>query len=125
MRQYFYFALIALSVSCREQGAETTFTQVQSNVLVPSCSFSSCHGSGTGGLAFDGSTADYSELVNALSLADPNKILVVPGDSDASYLIQKLEGSAGIIGDPMPPGALLSPAVIESVRDWIDAGALP
>ena len=45
----------------------------------------------------------------------------VPGDADASYLVQKLEGADGISDDPMPPPAGgLDAEKIERVRSWID-----
>ena len=49
---------------------------------------------------------------------------MAPGDPDASYLIHKLEGRAGITGDRMPQGGpFLSSADIAVIRSWIQAGA--
>jgi hypothetical protein len=45
---------------------------------------------------------------------------VVPGDPDASLLVQKLEGAAGGI---MPPGGMLAADRIAAVRQWITDGA--
>jgi len=51
-------------------------------------------------------------------------MLVAPGDPEASYLIHKLEGRAGIAGDRMPQGGpFLSSADIAVIRSWIQAGA--
>lgn len=51
--------------------------------------------------------------------------LVEPGDADNSYLVHKLEGRMGIVGDPMPPrGDPLGADEIAAIRDWINAGAL-
>ena len=44
----------------------------------------------------------YNNLVNAPSRQKPGAMLVVPGDPDNSYLIQKLEGRAGIAQLRMP-----------------------
>lgn len=49
---------------------------------------------------------------------------VSAGDPDASYLVRKLEGAAGITGARMPLGGPpLDPALIANVRAWITAGA--
>jgi hypothetical protein len=100
-----------------------TFTEVEAEVLGPSCAFSSCHGAGAGELTLDGQ-ADHARLVDVAAVAAPGEVLVIPGDPDGSYLIAKLEGHAGIVGEPMPPPAGgLDPEMIELVRSWIEAGA--
>ncbi len=101
--------------------AELTFSEVDT-LLVQSCGFSSCHGSGTGGLTLDGE-GDYDALVGVESAASAGSILVVAGDADGSYLIEKMEGAEAITGDPMPPSGLLDQATIDQIRDWIDRGA--
>ncbi|MFN7142154.1 MAG: hypothetical protein ACK4YP_00135, partial [Myxococcota bacterium] len=68
-----------------------TLTQVQAEILTPSCAFSTCHGGGGGGAAdldlSDGRS--HAELVGVESTDAPGEILVVPGDPDASYLVKK------------------------------------
>lgn len=103
-------------------GGEPTFSRVRDEVLVPSCAFSSCHGSGTGGLSIDES-GGYEALVDVESVGMPGEILVIPGDPDQSYLVRKLEGGPDIAGDEMPPGGLLDEERLQLVRDWIAAGA--
>ena len=51
-------------------------------------------------------------------------MLVAPADPDASYLIRKLEDTAGITGSRMPlgVGALLQ-SEIDAILQWIDDGA--
>ncbi len=102
---------------------EPTFTNVQETALV-SCGISStCHtGAGAAGLSLDEDVA-YDELVGVESSGAPGSVLVVAGDADGSYLVQKLEGAAGISGDVMPPDAPLPSDQIALVREWIDAGA--
>lgn len=55
--------------------------------------------------------------------------LVTPGDSSQSYLMYKLDGThlgVGGSGDSMPPGLpLLDQDTRDSIRGWIDEGALP
>lgn len=65
----------------------------------------------------------YAQLVNMPSFQVPSLNRVAPGDAENSYLIHKLEGRAGIVGDPMPPGGLLTTEQIDVIRQWINNGA--
>lgn len=65
----------------------------------------------------------HASLVNAPSIQTALD-LVAPGDAESSYLIHKIEGRPGIVGDLMPPsGDPLTEAEIGAIRDWIAAGA--
>lgn len=101
-----------------------TFTEVYA-VLEPSCAISTCHAVGSGnGMELDDAGA-YDALVDAPALGAPGQTLVVPSDPDGSYLVQKLEGTTGIAGAPMPPPfGGQDPADVQLIRDWIAAGAL-
>ena len=51
---------------------------------------------------------------------------IAPGRPEASYLMHKLEGTAGGvggIGTQMPLGGQLSAAQIDTVRAWVLSGA--
>jgi hypothetical protein len=51
---------------------------------------------------------------------------VTPGNPDASYLIQKLEGTPGIVALRMPRNAPpLDQTTISVIRQWISNGAQP
>ena len=67
----------------------------------------------------------YSALVNAPSRARAGAVLVVPGDPDNSYLIQKLEGRTGIAGLRMPRNGppYLTDGQMLIIRRWIETGA--
>lgn len=66
----------------------------------------------------------YAALVNAASQQIASQVRVVPGDPDRSYLVKKLEGGPGIVGDQMPRLAPpLDQSTIDLVRDWIKRGA--
>ncbi len=65
----------------------------------------------------------FSNLVNRQSVQVALD-LVEPNDAENSYLIHKLDGRAGIVGDRMPPaGPFLSQADIDVIKQWINAGA--
>ena len=65
----------------------------------------------------------FSNLVNRQSIQVALD-LVEPNDAENSYLIHKLDGRAGIVGDRMPVGGpFLSAADIDVIKQWINAGA--
>ena len=106
---------------------DATFSWVHTNVILESCS---CHQDGqhSSGLAgLDDAGTAYTALVGAESGGSPGMNLVEPGDSDASYLMHKLDGthdSVGGAGSQMPlSGCCLEDDVRDTIRDWIDAGA--
>jgi hypothetical protein len=66
----------------------------------------------------------YKELLNQASQQLGTAVRVVSGDPDRSYLVKKLEGSKGIVGEVMPRLAPERPqAEIDAVRSWIKRGA--
>jgi hypothetical protein len=67
----------------------------------------------------------YLQLVNVPSRNKPGAIRVIPGDPDGSYLIQKIEGTPGIVGERMPRtgGPYLTPNQVVIIRRWIQLGA--
>ena len=71
----------------------------------------------------DGSS--YAQLVNIASTGKPGAVRVIPGDPDNSYLIQKIEGAPGIVGQRMPrtTGPFLTPGQVLIIRSWIRQGA--
>jgi hypothetical protein len=99
-----------------------TFSDVQSQVFDASCVIH--HGSpATGGLDLR-SPQSFANLVNVGSPVSGISF-VIPNDADGSYLVQKLEGSAGIQGEQMLFGGTpISATLMQLVRDWINGGAL-
>jgi hypothetical protein len=99
-----------------------TLGQVQ-EVFTANCAFGGCHGGGTPreGMSLVAGQA-YADIVNVPSNQVPSLDRIEPGDPDASYLIDKIEGT-GLLqrmpagGDPLPP------ATIQLIRDWVSAGA--
>ena len=65
-------------------------------------------------------------LVDGPSHDAPGRVFVVPRDLEASYLLDKIDGAAGIVGDRMPPGGSGRVAItqIGALRSWIADGAV-
>ena len=110
------------------QGLQASLDSIQANVFAVSCAFSGCHSGPTGpglptGLNLTSADASFANLVNVASVEVPTVLRVAPGDADASYLVQKLEGTAAV-GGQMPAGSPpLDQATIDIIRAWIDSGA--
>lgn len=99
------------------------FRSIQSHVFTPRCS--GCHAGATAprGLRLD-ATNSYVLLVGVASGQVPALKRVAAGDPDNSYLIQKLEGHAGV-GQRMPLGGpYLDAASVNVIRTWIKNGAV-
>ena len=110
------------------QGLQPSLDSIQANVFGPTCAVAGCHSGPPGGSlpqGMDLSSADasFASLVGVSSVQNPALLRVSAGDADGSYLVQKLEGTAGI-GQRMPAGgAPLDQATIDVIRAWIDSGA--
>ena|SRR5687767_11653699 len=99
---------------------------IQAQIFDPVCT--PCHSdvgrSPAAGLNLKAGSA-FSNLVGVTSSNNPPAVRVVAGNANGSYIVQKLEGAAGIVGERMPRNnAPLSDAQIKMIRDWIAAGAL-
>jgi hypothetical protein len=98
------------------------FNSIQSNVFTPVCT--RCHSGATAprGLRLDDANS-YALLVGVASGEAPGLQRVKPGDPNASYLVQKLEGTAAV-GQRMPLGGPYLPqSTIDVIRQWITNGA--
>ena len=103
-----------------------TLLDVQTQVLTPRCAVSGCHVSGTApfGLDMSSVSASSANLIGVTSAEKPALLRVSAGDSANSYMYWKLSGNPNINGDPMPAsGGPLSPADLDLIAAWIDAGA--
>ncbi|MEC9073460.1 MAG: hypothetical protein VX938_13800, partial [Myxococcota bacterium] len=110
---------------------EPTIASLTETYFGASCSFSSCHSEQTsaGGLDLSNPEIAWSQLVNVPSVLAPEEglVRVVPGDPDASFLVQKVEGPGDGHGVLMPQGATepLDPDCrIAMLREWILQGAV-
>jgi hypothetical protein len=112
---------------------EPTFASIQSQVFETTDSAgrtacTNCHTNvgrnPSGGLNLTHDLA-YDQLVNVPSRNKPGAIRVVPSDPENSYLIHKVEGRAGIVGNRMPNNGppYLSAGQILILKRWIEIGA--
>jgi hypothetical protein len=100
-----------------------TFPSIQANVFTPICT--RCHiGAGAPeGLQLDAAHS-YSLLVGVPSAERPTVLRVSPGNPNNSYIVQKLQGSPGIVGGQMPLGGPYLPqSTINVIAQWITNGA--
>ena len=110
---------------------EPTITSIATNYFERSCNFSSCHDGSTkaGGLDLTpGAAYDSLVNVNAVHPGASGKVLVMPGDPDTSFIVQKVEGPGAGEGGIMPLNAAepVDPdCSIKRLREWIADGAKP
>ena len=115
-------------------GGAPTLGDVQQQVFDPLCVF--CHQEGGFGPFSLEEGQSFGSLVNVPSVCDipscQGQPMVIPCHPDDSYLVWKIEADPRIEGVPMPFGTPgLADAVgngqelIDLVRAWIEAGALP
>ncbi len=76
-----------------------------------------CHGS-SGGVGL----TSYSALMSSVG-NNYGENVVVPGNADASGLVDKIEPNPQH-GNRMPTGGALTPSEIQTIRTWINEGAL-
>ena len=100
-------------------GPPVTFEEALTEVLIPSCGFDSCHGSGAGYLRIHERQTE-EEWLEMNSTVLISRQMVVPGSAATSYLIKKMEGSSDVEGNVMPPSGSIDAYRIGMVRSWID-----
>lgn len=137
-----FLAAIVAAAGCDEKlsdltgptpNLEPTFSSISQNIFQSSDSSGraacvQCHNANgsrfAAGLNLESAVA-YANLVGVASTQRPNLLRVAPGDSTVSYLIDKLEGRAGIVGQRMPrtAGPFLTEGQMLVIRRWIETGA--
>lgn len=108
-----------------------TLPAIQASIFeLRGCASGDCHDdtSPAAGLDLSSVTASGMNLVNVTSLQVTESLLVAPNDSSASYLMNKIEGVGIPLGFSRMPlnsdGVVLCDAEIDSIRQWIDDGAV-
>jgi hypothetical protein len=126
-------------------GSSATFTEIYSTILNPTggsgCVNQICHAAGfetqpaQGGLDMSTQTLAYMNLVNVKALgtlcAPSGDIRVVPGNPSTSLMYLKVSEATPPCGVQMPDMMLLSSLTpltadqLQTISDWITAGAMP
>ena len=92
-------------------------------ILAESCGTSGCHDDSSqaqAGLDLVSPGVEARVVnINAIAIGCTDRILVVAGDPNASYLIEKVENIPGICGLQMPIIGSLDPDEVEVLREWI------
>ncbi|MBL4687417.1 MAG: hypothetical protein JKY37_22665 [Nannocystaceae bacterium] len=106
-----------------EDGDEAlSFNTDVAPIIAANCS---CHRSGSPPAGLDlNDGSGFASLVGVASTAEI--FYVSPGDADASYIVNKLQGmqeSVGGSGSQMPLGGTLQDSEIDTIIAWIDGGA--
>jgi hypothetical protein len=105
---------------------EVTLESIQTNIFTPRCAIAGgCHAGADAPHGQDLSEGrTYASIVDVASAEVPEFLRVEPGDPDNSYLLMKVSGDPRIAGERMPfGGPYLELAEIDSIRQWIEAGA--
>ncbi len=111
--------------------AQVTLTQLQTTLFTPICSV--CHtgvGSSLPGVQNLTAGHTFASIVGVASIEQPSLLRIKPSDAANSYLVQKIEGAAGITGSRMPLGCgassnpCLDQNTIDLVKTWVNQGAL-
>jgi len=105
------------NAGCTPSQSAVSYSADVAPLLSGSCSGEACHGSA--------GWSDYASITSAHSHeCCDGRALVVPGAPGQSYLVHKLTGHGLCMGLPMPKnGTPLSPAEMQTIRDWICLGA--
>ncbi len=94
---------------------------VPSDILAQKCAGSLCHEGDEPAAKLDLVKAGVEARVVGVSADEcSGRTLVVAGDADGSYLLEKVASEDPECGDPMPLGAPLKGNEIECIRQWID-----
>lgn len=105
-------------------GGAARLSELQRDIFDRHC-VTDCHqlASAAAGLQLNRGRS-HLQLVQVPSQQISSQLRVLPGDPDRSYLIKKVSGGAGMVGDRMPRLAPpLSTAQVQRLRDWISRGA--
>jgi hypothetical protein len=104
-------------------GVAADFQSIQDSIFTPICTRCHIGASAPEGLQLDAAHS-YAMLVGVPSAEVASELRVKAGDPTDSYLIQKLEGSSGIVGAQMPfGGPYLPQSSIDMIKQWITSGA--
>ncbi len=108
---------------------EPNLASIQAQIFDRSCAASSCHDANlpAANLNLSDAVASGENLVDVNSVQVPSELRVAPGDSGASYLMNKILGVDMAAGTQRMPlnaaGIVLCTPQIDAIQQWIDDGA--
>ncbi|MCZ6830128.1 MAG: CHRD domain-containing protein, partial [Gammaproteobacteria bacterium] len=105
--------------------AAPTLTELQNTIFTPTCTNIGCHSGPAPAVGLNLTAGQtFANLVGIPSAEQAGLSRVDPGSPDTSYLVHKIEGRASITSSRMPLGGPMLPMQqLQSIRDWISAGA--
>ncbi len=115
------------SNSTSPSGGNVSFSSDVQKIFTTNCALSGCHATASTSAGNQNLSAGqaYNNIVNVKSYEVPSYVRVKPFSSDSSYLYMKITGASGISGAQMPYGkAPLQSSDIQTIKNWIDQGAL-
>lgn len=117
-------ALIGWGPAASAESSAAAFQTIQNEVFTRVCV--GCHAGAAAPLGLRLNEGfSYDSLVGVRSTLMPSLLRIKPGDPDASFLMQKVEGKAAT-GARMPLGGpALSAEQLSAIRQWIADGARP
>jgi hypothetical protein len=99
------------------------FSEIQKNILTPTCALAGCHlGSNAQGNLDLSEGKSYSNIVNVQSLLFPSYKIIVPGNKEQSLLYLAVDYKFSQLQMPLT-GSKLDQYLIDSLGVWIDKGA--
>jgi hypothetical protein len=110
---------------CDCAGDGISFVDEVEPVLVDACTGVGCHGFPVSAAGLDLRAGNvHGNLVGVSSSQCNDRLLVAPGQPEASYLMDKLQGVNLCFGTQMPKAApALSAAELAAISEWICRGA--
>jgi hypothetical protein len=118
-----------LSINTKEVSAKTTTVSLSAQVqpiFTANCASTACH-SGTRpaqGLNLSSAAKSYADLVNVFSSECTATRRVTPGNTSASYLVWKVQGSGScFFGSKMPKTGSLPSNDLNTIIGWVAEGA--
>jgi|MudIll2142460700_1097286.scaffolds.fasta_scaffold04782_2 hypothetical protein len=133
--------MVSNSASCTEAANHSDLAWIEANVFAAQCAFSGCHnGQATvaGRIDLKNPGMSHADLVNADSMIEPGRKLVVPGQPKQSYLLMMMQQFPPAQLEPtpaapppsdigfMPQGTDNVPVCcqkLDAIERWITAGA--
>jgi hypothetical protein len=110
-------------------GGTPTLSGSVQPILNANCTGASCHiGNASPPFGLNMTSGQtHGNTVNVPSGQVPTMDRIEPGQPDQSYLVHMIQGTFGQVGGTgprMPIGGQLSQGEIDTIREWITAGAL-